>query len=261
MDGAMVTEGARGWRVTARDIEWLRWLGRWRSATVAQLAREFRRRGESAPEEAVSRRMRAWRALGLVTSQRLLADEPGVHSLTGQGMRLVELMGAVAGPKLAELRHDLAVIDLAHRLLTDRPSHELHTEREIRRAESPGFGAEPECRLSVAKMDAGMSQFKRVYPDLATVTPSGLVVAHELEASRKEHRRLVKLMLSFIHARSVASVRYYVLPHLAAGSARAAGDANQAARELGRGEFVKVFQWPAPESGDFIQVPARRGEA
>lgn len=237
---------ARRWLLTERDVEWLAWVGRWRFVSAGQLSREFGRRGLSAPVKVVERRLRAMRELGLVSSERVVADVPAVHSLTRDGMRVVGLSGPVVGPKLAEFRHDLAVTDLACELLLQKPGHRLVTEREVRHAETPNQLAR-ETSVGVVRRWSVVLPEKRfggVYPDLVTETPSGAVWAHELEASRKEHRRLVRLMLAYARASYVRGVKYYAVESVLAGVKKAALEANALSASEGLPARVDVEGWP-----------------
>lgn len=246
------------WLVTVRDETWLRWIGRWRFATSEQVAAEFARRGESAPVKVVERRMRACRDLGLVTSQRVVAELPTAHSLTREGMNTVGLGGAVASPKVAEFRHDYQVIELARHLGVEKPDHELVTEREIRRVDTPNARRNEPPAFAVIAPETG-SAFRRLYPDLATVTPSGAKWVHELEASRKDQRRLVRLMLAYVYAEHVRGARYYAVPEVRDRVQAAAAEANQRAAEVGRPQKISVIAWPATSPSPERQQHRKEG--
>lgn len=226
--------------VTERDEAWLGWVGRWRAVTAEQVARQF------VPEVAsgvkvVERRFRVWRELGLVASQRVLAGVPAVHTLRGPGMQLVGIEGPIRHPVVGQLRHDLAVVDLAVWLQRD-PAVRLITEREIRAADAPGS-----VRPVFAVPAAPGSGRKLVFPDLLSVEAvQGVeggggrrVTAREVELSGKDVPRLVSLMRSYVDAPRVDAAVYYVPEALVARVSRAAAVANERA---GR-EVVKVTGW------------------
>ncbi|MGL5862095.1 MAG: hypothetical protein ACRCY9_12660 [Phycicoccus sp.] len=184
----------------------------------------------------VERRVRVWTGLGLVTSQRVLAGVPAVHSLTREGMRAVGLEGPVRVPSVGQLRHDLAVTDCATWLWRAEGVSML-TEREIRAAD-PATSTSPRWALRAAP-ESGR---RLVYPDLITIR-DGVGLAHEVEASPKEHRRLVALMTAYVQAEHLARVRYYAPERLLGRVERAAAEANERAGRYGRERTVFVTGW------------------
>ncbi|MFI1621877.1 hypothetical protein ACH4VT_33705 [Streptomyces lydicus] len=233
-------------RLTSRDVEILAWMGRWRAVTARQVAREFNKRDGNRRLEIYERRMRALHELGLVDHARMLADYPRVHWLTREGLRAVELTGSTGAPKIAELEHDLSVIDLAHHLAEIQPPHTIMTEQEIRRTE-PNPAAGPESRLrSDIEMGAGRGTGGRAFPDLASLVDGSDVWVHELERSRKSRPRLTRIMLSYAYAPHIAGVVYWAYPHILAGVQAAADDANIRAERAGREPRIVVRPWERP---------------
>lgn len=225
-------------RVTERDVEWLTWLGRWKGATSPQVADRFLAETPSGVK-VVERRVRTWRERGLLTSQRVLAGVPSVHSLTREGMILVGIEGPVRAPSVGQLRHDLAVTDCSTWLWHKRGEAML-TEREIRAAD-PATTTAPRWALEAAP-EAGR---RIVYPDLITVTEGGSGLAHEVELSPKEHRRLVSLMNAYVRARHLARVRYYAAEPIRHRVQKAADEVNTvaAARGIDKTVFVTGWEW------------------
>lgn len=221
--------------VTERDAEWLAWAGRWKGVTAPQIARRFLEEVPSAVK-IVERRARVWHGLELVTSQRVLVGVPAIHSLTREGMRLVGLEGPVRHPSVGQLRHDLAVTDCATWLWRQQGAAML-TEREIR-AQDPATTTAPRWAL-LAAPGAGR---RLVFPDLITVH-DGVGLAHEVEATPKEHRRLVALMRAYVAAERISRVRYYAREELRDRVERAADEANRHAAGYGRGKTVFVTGW------------------
>lgn len=223
-------------QVTERDVEWLTWLGRWKGATSPQVAERFMSEVASGVK-VVERRARVWRERELVTSQRVLAGVPAVHSLTREGMRLVGLEGPVRAPSVGQLRHDLAVTDCATWLWQQRGEAML-TEREIRAAD-PATTTAPRWALAAAP-EAGR---RIVYPDLITVTQNGAGLAHEVELSPKEHKRLVALMHAYVRAEHITRVRYYAVEAIRHRVEKAAAEVNELARMRGGEKTVFVTGW------------------
>lgn len=239
------------YQLTERDIDILRWTGRWRAVTAPQLAREFDRRDGTRRLEIYERRLRALHTLGLTDHARMLADHPTVHWLTRAGMRASGLTGAVPAPRLAELHHDLALVDLAHHVTLRQPDHEVLTETEIRRTE-PGPVSDPAAALR-AELEIGVTRGTggRGVPDLASIPPAGGVWVHELERSRKPGPRLERLMLAYVWSEHITGAVYWTSPPLTAAVRRCADAANKAAQETGRTPCIVVREWPdAPTDGD-----------
>lgn len=235
----------RRWQLTVRDLEILKWIGRWRGVTIPQITREFTRRTPDKPlhPKATERRMRALTAMGLTENRRFLAQMPSVHWLTRAGTRTADLPGFVASPKIAELEHDLQVIDLAHHLAKIQPTHQLVTEQEIRRTEpNPAAGPESALRSDV-ELGAGRGTGGRAFPDLASIVDGTEVWVHELERTRKGGPRLVRIMLSYIYADHIAGAVYWAYPHLLDGVQAAATEANQSAENLSRAPKIVVRPW------------------
>lgn len=238
------------WRVTARDTRWLEWMARWRFTTAPLIEREFTGRGESAPLKAVERRLRGLAELGLLEYERVLADVPRLYWLTGDGVHAAGQHGAVAKPKLAEIRHDLAVMDVAHWLASERvPSHSLVTEREIRREEWATRGEPKPKRYSLPLPHPGSGRAGRAWPDLVSVSPEGKAWGHEVEASVKDHRRLVRLMLGFATSDVYRGAVYYPTSERTRESVqRAADEANETAQARGGRRPIAVTPWPIYET-------------
>lgn len=237
----------RGVHVTERDIRWLEWMVRWRFVTGATIVREFTSRGESAPPTVVDRRLRAFVRVGLVEYERVLAETGRLYWLTRAGMRMAGVDGgAVVHPKFSDIRHDLAVLDVAHWLGTERvPSHTLVTEREIRRVETPTPSriGPAEERYSLVISETGA----RAYPDLVSVNRDGRAWGHEVEWSRKENRRLVRLMLAYAESETYDGAVYYAGPNVRDTVARAAAEANSISADRYGHRPINVETWPRDE--------------
>lgn len=240
---------SHGARITERDVEWLEWASRWRFVTGPAIAREWERRGETVWPQAVDRRLRAFVQLGLVEFERVLADAPRLFWLTRAGMQMAGVEGAVVSPKFADIRHDVTVLDVAHWLASERAaSHTLITEREIRRSETPNQHEAVELHYALHLPER--TTHSRAYPDLVSVNSNGRAWGHEVEWSKKEHRRLVRLMLGYAASDVYAGAVYYAGPKVRASVERAAREANQTARERYDREPIHIEPWPRESHGE-----------
>lgn len=195
--------------ITDRDLEFLSWVGRFRGVTSAQVAQWFLPDAADGPR-VIDRRMRVFREHGLVTSQRVLASYPSVHTLTRSGMTRVDLFGSVKRPHVGQFVHDLAVTDLLVWLRSRDHGLRCLTEREVRAIDVPSCD---EPKYAVRALEG--SSRKLIYPDLITISSKGEPMAHEVEASPKDANRLRLLMLAYAAnpARRMP-VTYYAKPSL-----------------------------------------------
>jgi hypothetical protein len=120
----MIKDGVRG-RVTERDLEIVRWLGRHRLATAEQVRRRFG-----------LQRAKVYRRLELLVTAGLVRYEPGVRSrrvylARPAGLRAVGLDLPGATVSAASFAHDIAVLDVAI-AFEAHPRWRVLTEREIR---------------------------------------------------------------------------------------------------------------------------------
>lgn len=244
-------QGKKNFQITARDREILKWLARWSFVDAGQVMREWERRGEPMNKRMVWHRFQALRELGLVDHQRGWYGMPGVYFLTREGLDSVGYSGGIIGPKLAQFDHDSALIDLADWLLRQRPNYVLVTEREIRAEDSPNYYTKKIAppRYSVERLGTG-GRVTRFHPDLATIDPSGRVTIHELEHSRKTHKRLVELMSSYLRADNIGRIHYYAYPPVIRAVQSAADEVNQRAESRNRDKRIHVFHWPVEEAAD-----------
>jgi hypothetical protein len=219
-------------------------MARWRFVTSPLIEREFTRRGEEVPRTKIDTRLRALTSHELVEWERVLAGVPRLYWLTRSGMSAASVQGAAPTPKLSDIRHDLTVIDVAHWLSTYRvPSHTLVTEREIRRTETPNqFAPERKAVYSIVLHER--ATHTRAYPDLVSVNDTGRAFGHEVEYSRKDHRRLVRLMLGYVESPVYAGAVYYAAGETSDGVKRAAAEANRIAVERTGRAPITVMVWP-----------------
>lgn len=201
-DGGRGRRGSRAraqeLRLTARDHEMIRWLGRHRFATARQLGLRF-----VVSESAISQRLRRLASRELVAWARPLHGRPTVWLATGVGLATV---GSHLGEVAVDIRtfhHDLGVTEIAVDL--ERRGFEVLSEREIRAAEAHGEGTYA-VRL-------GRSEERRVgrhWPDLAVRSEDGRLWALELELVPKRTTRLTQILEHYRWAEQYSAVLYYV---------------------------------------------------
>ena len=161
-------------RITDRDVEVCRWVGRHRAATAEQVRRRFFGRWPS----------RAYgRLAGLVERGLLRRDfwrdgEPAVYVATDAGLRLAGLRLSPARLDYSRLPHDLLVVDLSERLLSENPGASWLTEREVR---------SDLTRAALQKSSGRMlpDPHRGRIPDGVLVRPDGRRAALEVELSPK----------------------------------------------------------------------------
>jgi hypothetical protein len=176
-------------RITARDLEILRFLGRLRFASADQLCRAF-----AMSRRMVYRRCRGLCAAALLQHTFVLHGQPGVYLATAAGLGLADLDLPPARVDLLNFRHHLAVVSLSLDLASAHPGSRWVSERELRH-ELGGQGG------------VGM----RVHvPDGALVLPDGSRQAIELELTAKTARRLSGILRHWARSRDYQAVRYFV---------------------------------------------------
>lgn len=159
--------------ITERDIQVIRYLGRWGWGTVKLLLRK----GFFTQRSVAYRRLRLLRAEDLVEHTRPFRHRSGAYWVTRAGMQLAgEGLTPAEGPSLTYWEHDLAVAYIAVGLLEMHPDTTWLTERELNRAYA----------------EQGDRRGRR--PDGALVFPDGSRWAVEYENSRKKKRRLTAII-------------------------------------------------------------------
>lgn len=202
VDMTSVLRPVRGPRLTARDLDIIRWIGRYGVVTTAQVERHF-----FTGERAAYRRVRALLALGLLRRDMTFWKEPAVLRVTPAGARLVNLPVAPAELVLAEVRHSLALVDLTEQLLAESSGAHVLTERELR-ADA----------LRARRQDRDYTGYARI-PDALLVQPTGLKTAVELDLTSKRTAEVLRMIDAYTHMFTrnperlgVAQVLWYVLP-------------------------------------------------
>ena len=131
--------------MTARDREMVRWVGRLRMATAAQVTERFQL-GRAVGYARLSGLVR----LGLLDHARIVHASPGVYLTTRAGLACVDLALPPPRVDLRTYDHDLQLTALVIELEREFGADPLTTEREMRAADTPvGSGPVERPRFAV----------------------------------------------------------------------------------------------------------------
>jgi hypothetical protein len=222
-----------GIRLTDRDYALLTFLGRYRLATIGQLARRF-----DTSASALRNRLPRLEAAGFLTWAYTGQTKPKVWTVTETGLRVAGVSLGTPQIKWGTLRHTLGLVDLG---ITFEEAGELVvTEREIRAASTRYMptarmraaiemraavavergevvGVEDSPRLAKEGYVLPMTgrQFGHI-PDMVLVRqpfPNGLAgsLAIELELNRKTLSEWNLVLSTYRDSTAFASVVYYVV--------------------------------------------------
>jgi len=205
-----VTPGSRssdrGFRITDRDRELLRFLAAHRFVLAAQV-NDFLGR-----DPAVTyRRLGGLVRCGLVTHRRIFHAQPGIFQITPGGLGLID--SPLPAPKLdlRTYRHDIGAAWLWLKVCAGwlgEPAV-VWTEREMHAADKRDRTA-PEHQLFGVEVD-GTDRVGRPrlhHADLLMTGRDGHGTAVELELSAKARGRLESILLGYAHAPRIHRVVY-----------------------------------------------------
>lgn len=188
---------------TDRDAQIVAWIGRLGAAGGVHVSERF---GVS--------RCRAYQRLGclvadgLLEHRTLLHRRPGLYSATRRGLRWQGLGRlSMFQVRPGSYEHAWQVATAATALCRALPGWRMIGEREIIALE-----AEDSRLFASAVIGSGASQVKRRRPDLALESPSGRVIAIEVELSIKAPTRIQKICRSWARANHVGHVYYLAEP-------------------------------------------------
>ena len=210
----VVSVRCEGFRVTPRDREIVRWIGRHRMVTAGQVARQF----ELGRSQCYAR-LTGLARLGLVSHQRLLYGQPGVYLATRAGLDAAGVSLPAATVDLRTYEHDLGVVSLVSDLeQAARGEVSVLTERELRAVDAPATQPAGSYQPRFAVL-LGQGHQLRLTPsgaprvhfaDAVLVDQRDRITAIELELTAKGRSRLRGILRAYIAARHLTSVRYYV---------------------------------------------------
>jgi len=202
--------------LTARDREMVRWVGRLRMATAAQVTERFQL-GRAVGYARLSGLVR----LGLLDHARIFHAAPGVYLTTRAGLACVDLALPPPRVDLRTYDHDLQLTALVIELEREFGADPITTEREMRAADTPvGSGPVERPRFAVPLAGArGQLQLTPVghprlhFPDCAVAVEDpgtdAKVLAVELERTAKGRARLRRILAGYVASRHIDAVRYY----------------------------------------------------
>lgn len=203
--------------LTERDAQIIDWLARIGAAGVGHVSERF-----GIAQRVAYRRLASLAELGLVEHRMILHGWPGLYMATVEGLRsrgLEQLRPYRLSA--AGFEHAWQVATVAVALHIELAGWHVLGEREIR-------ALEIEDQKPLASAHVGERAGKPVLhrPDLALVSPSGRMVAIEIERSIKAPGRLRGICRAWARARRVSHVYYLA----SAGAGRAVSRAVGAVR-------------------------------
>jgi hypothetical protein len=200
--------------LTPRDREIVRWIGRLRMATAAQVAARFEL-GRAVGYARLSGLVK----LGLLEHNRIFHATPGVYTATRDGLATVDLDLPPARVDVRTYEHDLELSSLVIELEREFAPYRLTTEREMRSIDTPLGGAPRERPRFAVRLTGGGGQLQLTpvghprlhFPDCAVASVDGknAILAVELERTAKGRTRLHQILSGYVGAHHVAAVRYY----------------------------------------------------
>jgi hypothetical protein len=212
------TATPRGFRVTARDKQIVRWIGRLRIVTAAQVGERF-----GVGRAVTYARLGGMVRLGLLDHARVFYGQPGVYLATRPGLSIGDLELPPARIDVRTYAHELELSSVVVELEREFGPARVKTEREMRAAETP-LGSRPSNRQRFAvPLSGARGQLQLTpaghprlhFPDCAVFGASGEaadgVLAVELERTAKGRARLRRIVAAYVGARHIASVRYYAV--------------------------------------------------
>ncbi len=207
----------QGFRVTGRDKEIVRWIGRLRMVQAAHVSERF-----SLGRAVTYARLSGLVQLDLLEHARVFHGAPGVYLATRAGLAAVDVELPPAKIDLRTYAHDLELTALVIELEREFAHPRVVTEREdAGGGHAAGGRADPgpAVRRSLAGA-RGRQQLTPAghprlhFPDCAITDQPGDragILAVELERTAKGRARLRRILAGYVSARHISAVRYYAL--------------------------------------------------
>ena len=195
------------------DIEIVEWIAKLGAAGAGHVAAHF-----GLARETTYRRFGVLAKGGLLVQHRILHERPALHTVTRKGLRWRGLSGlGVCNVSPARFEHWWQIADAAVALAAGLSDWRIHSDREILWRER-----EQRKLLASVRIGPGWGDNPALHrPDLALFSPTGRVVAIEVELSAKEPSRLVKICNGWARARHVDATYYLATPIAARAVGRA----------------------------------------
>jgi hypothetical protein len=236
----------RGFRVTHRDKQIVRWVGRLRMATAQQVAERF-----GLGRAVTYARLGVLVRLGLLEHARIFHGAPGVYLATRAGLAAVDLALPPARVDLRTYAHDFELSSSVVDLEREFGREQVSTEREMRAADTPA-GSPPAMRPRFAVALAGARGQLQLtpaghprlhFPDCVIASggeTQNTVLAVELERTPKGRARLRRILAGYVGARHIGAVRYYALGERVRDLVETEVAAHRAQA------LIEVRDWPTP---------------
>jgi hypothetical protein len=213
-------------QTTSRDAQIVAWLGRIGAAGAQHVRERFGVRGGRTYEVLAD-----LTADGLLEHRMLLYARPGLYSATRKGLRWQGLHGfPVYQASPGGFEHAWWMASTAVELHRELPDWRLLVDREL--GVMQARRKEP---IAWAKVASSGSHIEYHRPDFALISPSGRVVAVEVELTPKNPRQLVRFCRGWARARHVEHV-YYLATKKAGQAVKRAAEAVQA------GDLITVLE-------------------
>lgn len=195
------------------DLEIVDWIGRLGAAGINHVMEHF-----GIGRCCAQKRLRQLTTGGLLVQHRILVQRPALYAATRQGLRWCRLDGLnVLKVCATQFEHGWRIADAAVALAAAPPDWQVLSEREIRWRER-----ERRELLASARVGSRAGDVPALHgPDLALLSPTGRVVAIEVELSVKVPRALVTICNGWARARHVDAVYYLASPRAARAVGRA----------------------------------------
>lgn len=211
---------------TSRDGQIVAWLGSVGAAGADHVRDRF-----DMGRSTTYARLASLTQDGLLEHRTVLYGWPGMYSATARGLRWQGLERlTVFQVRPGGFEHAWRAASVAVALHRHLPGWEVWGEREIKARELAADGK----LLASARIGSIGSVPMLHRPDLAVISPSGRVLAIEVELSVKAQARLIRICRGWARARHLAHVYYLAVP----SASRAVGRAVQLAKA---GERVSVL--------------------
>ncbi len=198
VDPGLVGRAAWELEEARRDVEVLKWIGRFRFVTAQAIAEEF----EVSWQRANARARRLER-VGLVDFERQHASQARAVFVTGRGATLLGWERHRAPRPDVHREHEEAIVWLVSQLERRDGDRRVLTERECRRVEREGRG-----RYSV-EVAASSRNERRRWPDAVIESGAGRA-AIEVEFAPKSSERLQRIIVGYVIAGGYRQVTFLV---------------------------------------------------
>lgn len=185
--------------LTERDIEWLRFMGRF-SVVTAQHLMAYADKSKAI----ISRRLIFMVNEGLVEVAPVTLARRRLYSVTTDGRRRVGLPGKHSGIRLVDAEHDSALAWWFMQESKRLPNAEFLTDREIR---SLDWRTDNKSIAPMYAVERFGSSRRLMFPDFVQVVGEKFL-AYELEYSPKYFKRTLENMQAYAASSKVQAVMY-----------------------------------------------------